>query len=51
MAVHVRRRLLDGVPKGVDPASAIQQAKFSATMQWAAEFVMPHHGASGGDRS
>lgn len=36
-------------PKGVDPASAIQQAKFSATMDWAAEFVMPHRGAKGGE--
>lgn len=35
-------------PKGVDPAAAIQQAKFATTMSWATEFVMPHRGASAG---
>ena len=38
-------------PKGVDPAAAIQQAKFATTMSWAAEFVMPHHGSVGGEKS
>lgn len=36
-------------PKGVDPAAAIQQAKFATTMGWAAEFVLPHHGAQARD--
>lgn len=36
-------------PKGVDPAAAIQQAKFAVTMDWAREFVMPRRGAKGGE--
>lgn len=34
-------------PKGVDPAAAIQQGKFAATLAWAGEFVWPHHGKEG----
>jgi fumarate reductase iron-sulfur subunit len=33
-------------PKGVDPASAVQLAKISATISWAQEFVAPHAVAS-----
>lgn len=38
-------------PKGVDPAAAIQQAKFATTMEWAAEFVLPHRGSRGAGAS
>lgn len=33
-------------PKGVDPASAIQQAKLATAKDWAMEFVLPHRGRS-----
>ena len=34
-------------PKGVDPAAAVNQAKFNAVIDWATSFVLPRDGQGG----
>ena len=36
-------------PKNVDPAAAVNQAKFGAVIDWATSLVLPRGGSSRGD--